>query len=84
LSTGKLDAVQALDRSEHGYSLGGDLLLDALKRCVRGAGEFGARAVVVDAISPDAAAFYRHFGFRELDGSRLWRRIADIARALEP
>lgn len=74
----------ALDRREHGQSLGGHLLVDALRRCVRGGGEFGARAVVVDAISPEAATFYRHFGFHDLDGHRLWRRLNDVARSLEP
>ncbi len=74
----------ALDRSEHGTSLGGHLLLDALTRCVRGGNELGARAVVVDAVSTDAADFYRHFGFHDLDKQRLWRRMNDIARALEP
>jgi predicted GNAT family N-acyltransferase len=73
----------ALDRSEHGHSLGGHLLVDALARSVRGGREFGARAIVVDAISDDAANFYRHFGFRVLTDRRLWRRLADIARALE-
>lgn len=72
----------ALDRTERGTGLGGDLLIDALRRCVRGAREFGGRAVVVDAIDADAAAFYRHFGFLELEGQRLWRRISDIERAL--
>jgi predicted N-acetyltransferase YhbS len=72
----------ALDRREHGRSLGGHLLVDALRRCVRGASEYGARAVVVDAISPDAADFYRHFDFRDLDGQRLWRRLADVAQSL--
>ena len=73
----------AVERSEHGRSLGGDLLLDALARCVRGGREFGARAVVVDALSPEAGNFYRHFGFHDLDDRRLWRRLADVARALE-
>lgn len=72
----------ALDRGERGSGLGGDLLIDALRRCVRGAREFGARAVVVDAPDPAAAAFYRHFGFLELEDDRLWRRISDIERAL--
>lgn len=72
----------ARDRTEHGTGLGGELLIDALRRCVRGAREFGARAMVVDAIDSDAAAFYRHFGFLELEDQRLWRRIADIERAL--
>lgn len=73
----------ALDRAEQGGGLGGHLLVDALRRCVRGGAEFGARAVVVDAIDEYAAAFYGHFGFRELAGRRMWRRIADIAAALE-
>jgi predicted N-acetyltransferase YhbS len=74
----------ALDRSEHGHSIGGHLLVDALSRSVRGGREFGARAVVVDAISDEAANFYRHFGFQELDCRRLWRRLSDIARTLNP
>lgn len=73
----------ALDRTERGTGLGGYLLIDALRRCVRGGHEFGARAVVVDAISDEAAHFYQHFGFHQLDGTRLWRRIGDIERSLE-
>lgn len=74
----------ALDRSEQGQALGGHLLVDALRRCTRGGRQFGARAVVVDATSEDAANFYRHFGFHSLDDRRLWRRLTDIARALQP
>jgi predicted N-acetyltransferase YhbS len=73
----------ALDRTEHGTGLGGHLLIDALRRCVRGGHEFGARAVVVDAISHQAARFYQHFGFHQLDEARLWCRIGDIERSLE-
>lgn len=72
----------ALDRSEQGNALGGHLLVDALRRCMRGGREFGARAVIVDAVDDDAAAFYRHFGFHQLDDRRLWRRLTDVARAL--
>jgi predicted N-acetyltransferase YhbS len=72
----------AIDRSEQGRQLGGHLLVDALRRCVRGGREFGARAVVVDAIDERAAAFYRHFDFHDFDGGRLWRRLSDIATAL--
>jgi predicted N-acetyltransferase YhbS len=73
----------ALDRSEQGSGLGGHLLVDALRRCVRGGREFGARAVVVDAMSEGAAGFYRHFGFHDLDEHRAWRRLADIERSLK-
>jgi GNAT superfamily N-acetyltransferase len=72
----------ALDRSQQGNSLGGHLLVDALRRCVRGGKEFGARAVVVDAINDDAVGFYKHFGFHTLEDRRLWRRLSDIAQAL--
>lgn len=73
----------ALDRTEQGRHLGGHLLVDCLRRCVRGGAEFGARAVVVDAIDERAAEFYRHFGFRDLGQGRLWRRLGDIAAALD-
>lgn len=72
----------ALDRAEHGHTLGGHLLVDALRRCVRGGREFGARAVIVDAIDERAAAFYRHFDFHPLDDRRLWRRLSDIQHTL--
>jgi predicted N-acetyltransferase YhbS len=72
----------ALDRTEHGQGIGGGLLVDALRRCVRGSREFGARAIVVDALDDDAAAFSRHFGFHDLADRRLWRRLIDIDRAL--
>ena len=72
----------AIDHREQGQHLGGHLFVDALRRGVRGGREFGARAVVVDAIDEQAARFYRHFGFYDLDHGRLWRRLKDIAVAL--
>jgi hypothetical protein len=72
----------AIDRGEQGHHLGGHLFVDALRRCVRGGREYGARAVVVDAIDARAAQFYRHFDFHDLDDRRLWRRLNDIAAAL--
>lgn len=74
----------AVDRSEQGRGVGGHLLVDCLRRCVRGGAEFGAPAVVVDAIDERAAEFYRHFDFHDLDQGRLWRRLSDIAAALQP
>ena len=72
----------AVDSGEQGNALGGHLLVDALRRCVQGGREFGARAVIVDAIDDRAAAFYRHFGFHDLEGRRPWRRLGDVAQAL--
>jgi predicted N-acetyltransferase YhbS len=73
----------AIDRREQGHHLGGHLLVDALRRSVRGGREFGARAVVVDAIDDRATGFYLHFGFHDLEGNRLWRRLSDVAKALD-
>jgi Predicted acyltransferase len=77
-----LIARLALASSEQGCQLGGHLLVDALRRCVRGGREFGARAVVVDAIDDNAVAFYEHFDFHRLEGQRLWRRLSDIDQAV--
>lgn len=43
--------------------IGSNLLLDALGRIERASGEVGIRAVLVHAISDEAAAFYRSYGF---------------------
>jgi GNAT superfamily N-acetyltransferase len=73
----------ALDLSEQGHGLGADLLLDALIRAVAGARQYGARAVIVDAIDDRAVAFYARHGFVSLAGRRLYRRITDIERAFQ-
>jgi predicted N-acetyltransferase YhbS len=74
----------AVDRSEQGHGLGADLLRDALIRAVVGARQYGARAVVVDAINDAAIGFYMRFGFVPLTDRRLYRRVSDIERALRP
>ena len=74
----------AVDRSEQGQGLGAELLRDALIRAVAGARQYGARALVVDAIDDDAVGFYTRFGFVSLAGRRLYRRVSDIERSLRP
>ena len=71
----------AVDKTEQGTGLGKALLKDALLRCVRGANEIGARAVLVHAIDTEAKAFYRHFGFEDCPVSdlHLMRLVKDIA-----
>ena len=39
--------------------------------------------MVVDAIDDEAAAFYRHFGFRDLDPPRFWAKLADACNSLD-
>jgi GNAT superfamily N-acetyltransferase len=73
----------ALHRDEQGSGLGADLLRDAMIRAIAGARQYGARALIVDAIDDRAAAFYQHHGFLLLSAQRLYRRMADIERALQ-
>jgi GNAT superfamily N-acetyltransferase len=55
-----------LDRSEQGIGIGGDLLRDALARCVAAADEIGGRAVLVHSKDEAAAQFYQRWGFQPL------------------
>ena len=56
----------AVDRSVRGRGAGQFLLMDALWRCLDAADEIAAMAIVVEAKDDAAAAFYRHFGFLQL------------------
>ncbi len=78
-------AKLALDASLHGQGLGGELLLDALTRCVRAGELVASRFVVVDAIDQGAARFYEKYGFAPIPGTepvRLLRRLKSIAADL--
>lgn len=58
----------AVSRQSHGQGLGSILLADACKRVAAASETLAVAAIVVDAKSPRAAAFYQHFGFTELPG----------------
>lgn len=55
----------AVDRAWQQQGLGPALLGDALRRTLRVAGEVGVRALLVQALSETAKAFYLKFGFVE-------------------
>ncbi|MCK0743705.1 GNAT family N-acetyltransferase [Chromohalobacter nigrandesensis] len=55
----------AVDQPCQGAGLGGDLLGDAIERSLIAAGHVAARALIVDALDEDAAAFYKKHGFLE-------------------
>ena len=61
----------AIDKPEQGQGLGSALLKDALQRAYAGAEIIGGRAVLVHAIDPEAAAFYRKYGFEPCPGLEL-------------
>jgi len=75
----------ALDAGLHGEGLGGELLWDALTRARAASDIAAARLVVVDAINPEAAAFYEHHGFAPIPENpyRLVQKMSDIAGALD-
>lgn len=58
----------AVDQQFHGQGLGSILLADACKRVTAASETLAVAAIVVDAKSSKAAAFYQHFGFIELPG----------------
>jgi GNAT superfamily N-acetyltransferase len=74
----------AVDETQQGRGLGRSLLLDALRRILRASNELAVRAVIVDALDDDAAAFYQHFGFElsELEPRLLMVQVAAIRNAL--
>jgi GNAT superfamily N-acetyltransferase len=76
------------DSSRHqnwiGKGIGTGLLKHTLQRCVTAAGLIGGRALIVNAIDVEAAAFWRRRGFipSKDDPLILFRSIADIAASL--
>ena len=58
----------AVSKNFHGRGLGAILLADACKRVTAASETLGVAAIVVDAKSAKAAAFYQHFGFIALSG----------------
>jgi len=53
----------AVDRLAHGLGLGGDLLMDAVRRTVSISEQAGVRTILVHALHEQAQRFYEHYGF---------------------
>ncbi|MBR0870779.1 GNAT family N-acetyltransferase [Bradyrhizobium tropiciagri] len=67
-----------------GKGVGTGLLKHALQRCITAAGLIRGRALIVNAVDDEAAAFWRRRGFipSKDDPLTLFRFIADIAASL--
>ena len=76
----------AVDGVTQGRGFGADLLAYALVLACRAGEVLAARLVAVDAIDEQAAAFYRRWGFLPIPAQplKLYRRIEDIRRTLDP
>ncbi|MCQ8115833.1 GNAT family N-acetyltransferase [Methylomonas rosea] len=61
----------AVDKQYQGQHLGTILLADAVQRVEQASAVMAVYAVVVDALNPAAAEFYRQFGFIAFSGSPL-------------
>jgi GNAT superfamily N-acetyltransferase len=74
----------ATDTAWKGNGIGTGLLKHALLRCVAAASLIGGRALVVNAVDPDAAHFWRRRGFlpSKDDPLVLFRSMADIAASI--
>ena len=74
----------ATDLGWAGRGIGTALLKHALERCVAAAELIGGRALMVNAVDDEAAAFWRRRGFKASkdDPFVLFRSIADIAASL--
>jgi len=72
----------AIDISHQGKGLGSILLMDAIKRSIRGGELLGIFAILVDAKDEKAKSFYEHFGFTALEQNAL-RLFLPVQTALE-
>ena len=74
----------ATDRNWVGKGVGSGLLKHALQRCVTAADLIGGRALIVNAVDIEAAAFWSRRGFipSKDDPLILFRSIADISASL--
>jgi GNAT superfamily N-acetyltransferase len=76
----------AVDKNEHGAGIGKGLLVDALKRAVRGADEFGIRALLIHARDETARDWYTHqaeFVPSPTDPLHLFLHLKQVRRLLQ-
>ncbi|MBV6641346.1 MAG: GNAT family N-acetyltransferase [Cyclobacteriaceae bacterium] len=72
----------ALTTKESGKGLGGQLIVDALHRCVMHSMSIGTSVIMVDPIDEDAKNFYAKYMFKPLpDANRMILRIDHNLRA---
>jgi len=74
----------ATDEGWRGKGIGTGLIKHALQRCVAAASLIGGRALIVNAVDSDAAAFWMRRGFipSKDDPLVLFRAISDVATSI--
>jgi GNAT superfamily N-acetyltransferase len=72
----------AVDKKQHGRGIGRQLLKEALLKTLAAAEIGGLRAILVDAINDEMAAFYKKIGFMECPiGPRKLMMAIEVIRA---
>ncbi len=76
----------AVDKKEQKQGIGMDLLKEAFLKTLAAADIAGLKAILVDAISPEMAMFYKTLGFVEcpVGVRRLMMRIEDVRSNSQP
>ena len=75
----------AVKRTHQGQGIGRDLLVDAIIWATHAGEQAAAKFICVDPIDDGARTFYKHFGFRDIEGDehgRMYLSIADAQAAL--
>jgi GNAT superfamily N-acetyltransferase len=73
----------AITSTRQGDGLGRDLLVDAIVQAAAAGSYAAARFIAVDPIDEGARAFYRHFGFRDVEGDEAGRMYLRVDHAVE-
>lgn len=68
----------AVDKRMQGQGHGGELLMDAMKRCLELSAVLGSWAMVVDPIDGGARAFYDKYGFMQLASGKMFLPMKTI------
>lgn len=71
----------AIKRAHQGQGIGRDLLVDAIIRATHAGEQVAARFICVDPIDDGARAFYKHFGFKDIEGDEHGRMYLSITQA---
>lgn len=79
-----LVARLAVSESVKGRGVGSLMLMDAMARCARVAGEIGGVAIVVDALEESVVTFYERVGFKrfEPDALKMFIPMATVREML--
>ena len=71
----------AVKRTHQGQGIGRDLLVDAIIRAAHAGEQAAARFICVDPIDNGVRAYYKHFGFKDIEGDEYGRMYLSIAEA---